>query len=341
MSWDSSDSRPEVKGLPITLYQSPTLIFLISMLMFSRPGFAATCKPHMFFVHGQTERWFSPPNLETTFYNIKVPFEAAGIRSEFHTHWQAEDDLEHVGSKCLGGVAIGAGVATGTCITTSLFFPPLAAACPFIIPGAIGAGASCAMYMLAMMGDLGESMVTQLERGADPIILVGHSWGGDTAYEFARDHLPRAIKESKHKPKVILVTLDAVGEKGEYRRRSLGKGARWINVHNGKEAQSGCGGNIVNLADFLGSNPYGIQRNADVDIRIDERVRSSLIPGQYISNVTHCDTDIMYYVVQEYIADEIKDVCGSQFSVPAANLKDGVCNGKWCRRLDFSMGVSY
>ena len=203
-----------------------TLHFAFSMLlpMVSHQVLAASCNPYVAFIHGQNERLpFDRPDLESTYKIIRPELRRAGIQSALHKHWQAEDDLEHVGSKCIGAVTAGTIGLTAGCVGLSFIFPPLVPACAFIPVGGIGASAGCAAYMLATMGSLGQDLAKQIKKGANPIVLVGHSWGGDTAYEFARYYLARAIEENEEKTKVILITFDAVGEKGEYHRERLSK----------------------------------------------------------------------------------------------------------------------
>ena len=168
--------------------------------------------------------------------------------------------------------------------------------------------------MLATMGSLGQDLAKQIKKGANPIVLVGHSWGGDTAYEFARHYLARAIEENKKlKTKVILLTFDAVGEKGEYHRTRLSKNTYWINLFVEEKQRSGCGEFTVKLANLFGSNPYGHQRNADRNIPISD----------VFKDATHCSTDAFFYAAQQSMADEIKGVCGKNYLMPKADWRDG------------------
>lgn len=295
-------------------------------MMFGGPSFAEKCKPHFVFVHGLTPFW-DLPNLKETYNAVEKPFHSAGIRTEFHTHFQREDDGEHIG-KCVNLVRFRSLVVSGICAAV----PGPWCLLPF---GRISLG--CIVADFVIMGDLEKSLTKRLEEGVNPIVIVGHSWGGDTAYEFARNHLPALIEKHTHKPGVVLVTLDAVGKKGKYNRTDLPNNTTWINVHLGKK-RSGCGSEIVdNWAKKIKSVPYTNQSNANFNIHLNKRILEIIFQREDVEYITHCDTDTMFYSAQKYITSQIQKVCGSDYSIPKGDLNHRKYkDGSFAGFLDYS-----
>jgi|GEM_PF-4105468 len=108
-----------------------------------------------------------------------------------------------------------------------------------------------------------------------PVVLVGHSYGGDTAYELA-DSLGARVR--------LLVTLDPVSPRreGQSVPRPAAVG-RWINVRVGSApGLSSCG-----LAGVLGG-AWGPQPAADADLRFPPD------PARDDPDDDHCKTEQMF-----------------------------------------------
>ncbi len=138
-----------------------------------------------------------------------------------------------------------------------------------------------------------------------PIILIGHSYGGDTAYQIAK------MLPEKYKP--TLITLDAVGSRAAWglgipwvfdfrlqdsRLPSPTQGV-WINVR-AKKSQYNVQLSIsfgpqyvlemrkrLGDCDFVAhtGGPYGFQKNADTNLVVN-------------SKFDHCDADKMLELVE-------------------------------------------
>lgn len=150
-------------------------------------------------------------------------------------------------------------------------------------------------------------MTIGLGNKENPIVIVGHSWGGDTAYQFQSKVLPKLMKEKKYYPKLALVTLDAVGENYQY----SGIRGSWLNVNLGTDVVPACtraARAALWAGRRIGTVPYNHQRDAtrNLDARREK-------PGW---DIDHCDAHEMFVLAQEFIAREINSVCGSAFHIP-------------------------
>jgi pimeloyl-ACP methyl ester carboxylesterase len=121
------------------------------------------------------------------------------------------------------------------------------------------------------------AMARAIQDSADgaPVVLVGHSYGGDTAYDLA-DSLGSRVH--------LLVTLDPVSPRRE--RQTVprpGEVRRWINVRVGSApGLSSCG-----LAGVVGG-AWGPQPAADADLRFPPD------PAKDDPDDDHCKTEEMF-----------------------------------------------
>lgn len=142
--------------------------------------------------------------------------------------------------------------------------------------------------------DLEEFLVAELEKAPDlAIFLIGHSYGGDAAYQVA-DRLSRAGVDVG-----LLVTIDPVSRSG-----SRGKPARvrqWVNVH----ADPAVTGRCNDVADLGGR--WGAAPGADFN--------------RFGAGLDHCKVLEMFGLVKDRVrqamkaaavnADERKQILGS------------------------------
>ncbi|HEX2210675.1 MAG TPA: alpha/beta hydrolase [Longimicrobium sp.] len=113
--------------------------------------------------------------------------------------------------------------------------------------------------------------------GAAPVVLVGHSYGGDAAHRLAE-----ALADSADVR--LLVTLDPVGSRYQGRQAPRPPGVeRWINVRVGSApGLSSCG-----LAGAIGG-AWGPQPSADADLRFPRD------PSRDDPDNDHCKTEQMF-----------------------------------------------
>jgi pimeloyl-ACP methyl ester carboxylesterase len=119
-------------------------------------------------------------------------------------------------------------------------------------------------------------MIIERAAGA-PVVLVGHSYGGDAAHRLAE-----ALADSADVR--LLVTLDPVGPRYQGREAPRPPGvARWINVRVGSApGLSSCG-----LAGAIGG-AWGAQPAADADLRFPPD------PAKDDPDDDHCKTEQMF-----------------------------------------------
>lgn len=131
-------------------------------------------------------------------------------------------------------------------------------------------------------------MMRAIQDSADgaPMVLVGHSYGGDTAYDLA-DSLGARVH--------LLVTLDPVSPRREGQTVPRpGEVRRWINVRVGsRPGLSSCG-----LAGAIGG-AWGPQPAADADLRFPPD------PSKDDPDDDHCKTEEMFLLqpVQAALAE--------------------------------------
>jgi len=253
------------------------------------------CNPKIYFIDGFGGKGISRiPDI------LNKEFNEAGILTEIHSHWQL-DDRGKEGRTCewvfFGGTAL--------CAFLSTFVPPSLLFCgPIVFIGTVGCGE------LFEEGELGKSLLTGLERKEDPIILVGYSWGGDTAYEIGNWLVKNTVN---YKPRISVVTLDAVGKPKD--RIKEGKG-RWLNIHVNESAPDefwdGCGvaKPLLNAGKLAGSRAYLDELNADLNINANAPKFGRRHP------LDHCSFLSMYTLAQDFIEEEIQKNCGKEFEFP-------------------------
>lgn len=117
-----------------------------------------------------------------------------------------------------------------------------------------------------------------------PVILIGYSYGGDTAYDIA-ESLPKSYNPT-------LITLDPVGKKGLDSSLPKPTSGKWINIYT-KDAVS------FNKCDLIARAGvrYRNQFNADSNLTFD---------------VNHCDVDIMFSRAKPFIEEAIAKGCGTK-----------------------------
>ena len=126
---------------------------------------------------------------------------------------------------------------------------------------------------------ISDAIVRRAGTGAEraPVVLVGHSYGGDAAYRLA-DSLAADVDVR------LLVTLDPVS--GQWQGRAAPRPAgvdRWINVRVGSApGLSSCG-----LAGIVGG-AWGPQTEADADLRFPPD------PAKDDPDDDHCKTEQMF-----------------------------------------------
>lgn len=121
-----------------------------------------------------------------------------------------------------------------------------------------------------------------LERAAGaPVVLVGHSWGANFAYELAgRMREDGGVR--------LLLTLDPVsGPAGPRAPLEPGTARRWINVYAG----SGVGLSSCGLVGAIGG-AWGSQPEADLDLRFPPD------PARDDPDDDHCKTEEMFLLPQ-------------------------------------------
>ena len=263
------------------------------------------CNPQVYFVRGLKDKF-----VRNLYETIKPSYTKADIGVELHSHWQFEDDKEYI-NKCAGYATVGGHAATWTCISGTVWWAPWIT--PFcVIPAVVGqvGGTACAIIMQKSMGNLGKNLAVGLKNRENPIILIGHSWGGDTAYEFVKKYIPFAAKEYNYKPRISLVTLDAVGKLPRDNRPGLESG-NWLNVHLGRSDPEGCGSSVLEWARRFNSRVYAWQKYATKNINARAELAQHALD--------HCSVNRMFALAQKFIEGEIQEECGRQFKVP-----------KWC-----------
>jgi pimeloyl-ACP methyl ester carboxylesterase len=128
-----------------------------------------------------------------------------------------------------------------------------------------------------------------LERAAGaPVVLVGHSYGANFAYELANRMRDDGGVE-------LLLTLDPVsGPAGPRTPLEPGAARRWINVYAG----SGVGFSSCGLAGAIGG-AWGSRPEADLDLRFPPD------PARDDPSLDHCKTEEMFLLqpVQEALAE--------------------------------------
>ena len=276
---------------------------------------AAKCEPRVYFIGGAGDS--ITKTMKSLHQLVDPVWKLKGIKTEYHEHWQREDDREHLGKGALTGMGSGF-----LCVGILAFlFPPAAPAC--IALPLYGFGV--VVVLSEMMGGLGKSLHNTLVDNGNPIILIGHSWGGDTAYEFAAKHLPKASQEYSYEPRISLVTLDAVGAaKNGYHHRNKLKNGNWLNIFvSKKQGISSCGGLTLPLGHFVGSKRYLKQRHAQPNIDASsynddiDVFRSGNIEFLDGSDVDHCgirSMNMMYTMAIDFIEQEIRSECGEDRS---------------------------
>ena len=142
------------------------------------------------------------------------------------------------------------------------------------------------------------------------VLLIGHSWGGDTAYDVAQD---------MHKYSVALITLDPVSKRawrtyGVYpllwlraQRNNIpnptSRMGTWVNVHAHSSGGTDIGIfplSLIGWGDYLSHSPcnataaaggpWGRQRNADQDYTL---ARATSDGGEMV--LTHCHVGRMLF----------------------------------------------
>ena len=173
-----------------------------------------------------------------------------------------------------------------------------------------------------------EKIITEIMRyGADchhsEIVLIGHSYGGDTAYSVA-------LRLAEYKPH--LVTLDAVGKRSRYRIGILGIRILTIQRKNLPRPSKGIWSDISTAAanynfklnfstplgvkivkslsmdwcDFVAQlgAPYGYQRNADYGLQLQKKYN-------------HCHVETMLCRAFEY--SKFTGVFGEDWNPPSCH----------------------
>lgn len=99
--------------------------------------------------------------------------------------------------------------------------------------------------------------MTEAKAQGDALVLIGHSWGGDTVIDLMRD--PKTPKPD------LIVTVDPVGRSASFGLgRSNHFGGLWVNITATDDAMAKTGGNLV--AGLWGKTSRLITARADVQI---------------------------------------------------------------------------
>lgn len=130
--------------------------------------------------------------------------------------------------------------------------------------------------------DPGEVRRRVMERAdGAPVVLVGHSYGANFAYELANTMAADGGVR-------LLLTLDPVsGPAGPRTPLQTGAAGRWINVYAG----SGVGLSSCGLAGAIGG-AWGSRPEADLDLRFPPD------PAKDDASLDHCKTDEMFLLPQ-------------------------------------------
>ena len=281
-------------------YNIPKIILTLACLLLNTTLLASTeehkpCNPKIYFIDG-----FGGKGISSIPDVLNKEFNEAGILTEIHSHWQL-DDRGKEGKTC-EGVFFG---GLSLCTFLSTFLPPSILFCgPTVFMGTIGCGE------LFEEGELGKSLLAGLERKEDPIILVGYSWGGDTAYETGNWLVKNTVN---YQPRISVVTLDAVGKHKSRKKRGIG---RWINIHVNESTPdkyfNGCGlaKPLLNAGKLAGTRAYLHESYADININANAPKFGWSPP------LNHCSILEMYTLAQDFIEEEIQKTCGNEFEFP-------------------------
>ena len=285
-------------------------------LISSAQGSADTqCSPSFYYVGGfggsirsnSFQKYLVLPAIEG-----KKELAASGINITFFSH------LQRTGSDGLCERAMwGSVAATATCGgILALTFPPAVPAC---LAFAAGGGGAC--IYADEQDELEEKILNDLVKDDNPIVLIGYSWGGDTAAALA-DKFGSLVSGNLgfSSRRFILVTLDPVSLEGPSSRQKHGlANTSWINVYSNAE-QGRC-----NTLARMGKR-WGWASNADVNIDVNE-FRSSYraTEGDLPSDFGHCATGVMYDVAQDHIEEKLRDYCGPGYQLPKCRIVNGKC----------------
>lgn len=251
-------------------------------------------------------------NLVLPAFEGKKELAASGIDITFFSH------LQRIGSDGFCERAMwGSFAATATCGGILAFvFPPAVPAC---LAFAAGGGGTC--IYLDEQDDLEEEISNDLEKDDNPIVLIGYSWGGDTAAALV-DKFGRSVSGNSGFPskRFILVTLDPVSLGGPSSRQEQGfANTSWINVYS--TAKKGRCNTLARIG-----KRWGRASNADVNIDVNEfwsSYRSS--ENALLPEFGHCETGAMYNVAQDRIEEKLQDYCGPGFQLPKCHIVNGKC----------------
>ena len=290
---------------------------LMTAVLAASPGVeAGQCEPKFYYIGGLGGSYIKS-DFRRELFSPAISGERLreqGIDMRFFSHLQGADDHEHC-----PGLAIGGWLATTSCMVgTGLFAPPFVPACILLI----SAGAAACTFITGQ-GELEQSLMQDLENDDNPVVLVGHSWGGDTAQAFTEMAWARSARKMQagSENQLILVTLDAVSRDHTISKRRV-PGTSWVNVYT--DLRPGKKGSCL-LGDGLAAvgGKWGFRDNAEVNINANmPEYRRDLKAGK---NVSHCDVGVLYYLAQEHIEREVRKSCGNDFLLPKCRIVEGRC----------------